>query len=211
VAEGIEGVAGAGGQSNSDLSLGADLAAETIEVPEWFRAYHRAALIDTFLTTPEPFITWIIDRVARQGIPVSIKQIQGFNQFTGRFDQQTSASTTSTGGSYVDLADGAHPELTELGKGTYILLYGCKFSNSANQSHNLISVSVNGAAASDSDAAWFENGPSPAPNLTGSVARATVKDLGQENNTVTAKYKQAGGATMTAESRWLIALKIANL
>lgn len=207
MADGIEGVAGAGGQSNSDLSLGADLAAETIEVPEWFRAYHRAALIDTFLTTPEPFITWIIDRVARQGIPVSIKQIQGFNQFTARFNQ-VSGSSTTTSTTYANLADGAGPQLTELGKGEYVLLYGCKFQNNANQSHNLISVSVNGAGAADADSAWFEN---TLANATGSVSRATVKNLDQENNTVTVKYRQSGGITLTAESRWLIALKIANL
>ena len=163
-------------------------------------------LLGSPLDFPSKFLDWVIKYIENNPPVLPISQIFGFTQFVATFEQVPAAdSTTST--TYADLSGGANPELTELPKGRYLLLYGASLSNSAGAAENYVSVSVNGAAASDNDSGLFGS----TGTTQASVVGATVKDLDQDSNTVTVKYRQSGGITMTARRRWLIALKIANI
>jgi hypothetical protein len=137
---------------------------------------------------------------------IPINRILGFTNFQGRIDEVVAAANT-TSGSYGDLTSSPGPTLTQLPAGKYLLLFGAKLSNSAAAAENYVSLSVNGAAAIDNDSAMFGSTGS----TQASVARALLRDLPLDSNTVALKYRNVGGVTMTAARRWLIAIKVSDL
>lgn len=203
MAEGIDGAtAGSSGQSNSALDIGADIAAESIVPTEREKAVFRSLMLDTFLTIPDPTVEWLSDRIARNGIPVSISQIQGFAQSQAQTADNilTQESTAST--SYANLAT-TGPELTGLPDGQYIVFFGANmFSTTAEPS---MSIQVNSTAASDDDRVVTGAG------TAAHQSRACTKTLNADgNNTITVKYKSNTGGSCTFFNRWLFALKFAN-
>lgn len=148
----------------------------------------------------------------QQGINVPVSQIPGFSQFGARLATVLStAGETTTSNTYVDLAT-AGPEITELSNGKYMLVYGAQAHNTTATGGGIISVSVNGGAASDDNlAATYPDASAAWPTGSSSIVRATLADLVDGNNTVTMKYRR-GNATGTAgfANRWLVAIRYAN-
>lgn len=78
MADGITGVPGGSGAGS--VNLAADIAAQTVDPTERERAVFRALTQETFLSTSDTFVTWILDQIALRGTPISVGQIQGFGQ-----------------------------------------------------------------------------------------------------------------------------------
>jgi hypothetical protein len=189
--------------TSGTLDLGADLAAGTVEAPDWFKTYFRATMLDTFMTTPDVFVTWILDQIALRGVPVSISQISGFSGFTARY---ASVGTTqgTTSAAYTDLAT-VGPTLTGLANGNYVVFFGAT-TQTAGAAQAWMSVQINSTGAQDSDGTF-------AAVTTGtSISRAFVVPLtADDNNTLTAKYHSNGVSNSDFALRWIIALKYGNL
>lgn len=135
---------------------------------------------------------------------LAITSILGFTQFTATHAEVGTRETT-TSATYADLAT-VGPTLTGVGPGTYVILYGAGSFNSAAANACWISVSLNGAAATDGDGSRVD---SLATTGEQSQVRGLVKTLSLASNSVTVKYK-TGGGTASFENRWLIAIKAAN-
>lgn len=181
-----------------------DPAKDTVnDVPEYFMRYLRAALAGPLFSVPKPFETWMIDRVATSGFDLPVSQIVGFSQNLPQYafvgDRETTTSSTFT-----DLPH-AGPTLTGLPDGTYLVGYGARMIGGDANGGAWMSVSVNGAAAQDNDAALNTNAFAvTSPNFV-------VKTLSNDgNNTLEAKYRRDGTATADFSVRWMIALKQAN-
>lgn len=184
-----------------------------VQVTDWFASQLWAALQNPLLYIPKVFETWMSDRVAVAGLDIPISQIVGFTQFTATdsgFDSTIGAeSTTST--TYVDLTTSG-PKISGLADGSYLILFGCQPQNATTGDSAVMSLSINGAAASD-DYVLSANAVTSAayPAGAASCARAVAKTLlNGGNNTVTAKYRSVLGGTATFGRRWMIALKTAN-
>lgn len=174
-----------------------------VEVPDYFKTLFRACMNDPLLFIPKPFETWMVDRVAVSGLNLPIGQIIGFSQFTVQSDFiETNESTTSL--PYTDLAT-VGPTLTGIPDGQYILGFGAQTGVVTDSAS--MSVSVNGAAASDADSATMGTSGAIGGNIVRFIS-STMSTGG--NNTVTAKYKTNNGTTIPFMRRWLIALKYAN-
>ncbi len=133
---------------------------------------------------------------------IPITSILGFTQFTASSSTVvTSESTTST--SYTDLTT-TGPEVTGLSDGQYIVFFGANSSNNTAGASALVSVSINGAAASDNDFAGM------AGTDQMSVCKAVPKTLSAGgNNSVRLKYR-AGSNTASFARRWLVVLRYGN-
>lgn len=138
----------------------------------------------------EEFAQWLEQR----GLRTPVSQVVGFGQFLVQpaTDVLTSESTSSA--TYVDLAT-VGPSLSTLGDGKYLVFFGFVVAAGTNQ--GLMSISVNGASATDS--------------LSTSTARAVAVTLsGGGANTIVSKYRSPGG-TCGFLNRWLLALRYANI
>ena len=135
---------------------------------------------------------------------IPITQILGFTQFIASHAEVGTRETTVSL-SYADLAT-VGPELSTLGPGTYLIMYGGGSFNSSGNEACWISLDINGAGATDSDGCRVDSLPTTGEQ---SMMRALVKTLSAESNTLTVKYK-TGGGTASFENRWLIAIKVAN-
>lgn len=156
---------------------------------------------------PADFMAYILDYIQTSRLQIPIGQVFGFTQFTAQQDVVGLGSAESTSSAtYVDLAT-VGPSLTGLPDGQYIIIFGCDAHNSATGVGSIMSLSINGVAAVDTDSCQM-----PDQTKDTSMARAVVKTLSNGGaNSVIAKYREgyaAGTATFT--HRWLIALKYAN-
>lgn len=139
-------------------------------------------------------------------IPVPISQVQGFSRFTAQpASIATGETTTST--TYADLAT-VGPTLSGLPAGTYLVLVGALLYNNTAGVASSASVSLNGGAASDADAAILVTSGSNVPAVT--AVGFSVKTLTLANNTLRVKYRVNGASTGTFYYRNLVALRIGN-
>ena len=207
MADGLSGAEGAttgsSGQTNSSLNLGADLAAETIVPTEREKAVFRSLMADTFLTTPEAHVTWILDQIALRGTPISVNQIQGFSGFQFQSAEVVTSEATSSL-SYADLTTPG-PTLSGLADGRYAVFIGGYFDTPLGNG-GAISLHVNGSPSTG-----FVGMGSQDARLACSSSNLSVQTLTNDNNnTLTLKYYVSGGTT-TFSNRWLTAVKYANL
>ena len=142
------------------------------------------------------------------GFSIPISQIQGFSQFAAQYATVTTEQAI-TSDTYADLGT-AGPSLSNLPSGKYLFLYGAALEGRPTDNGTIawMSVSVNGAAASDSDGIRQQGA------LAIPASRATIATLRTPSNTVTAKYRWSSSgvpaSNPTASYRWLVALKYAN-
>jgi hypothetical protein len=209
--DGISGITpGGGGQDNSALNIGADLAAESVIVPDYFRTYFRALMLETFRATPDEYVEWMADRIAVNGIPVSISQIQGFTQFTPSNVERvlTHESTTST--SFADLAT-AGPLVSGLADGQYFILFGCLLANEGAgiAGHARCGLQINSDAVDDTNDVILSNAISSGAPIYGETWCAVKTLSAGGNNTVTLKYRAVSN-TARFSRRWLVVMKYAN-
>ena len=161
--------------------------------------------IRRYLSRPESFPQefWgaVLQKVLLDLDKIPGSQIVGLAQFLPRVADiiapSSGESTTST--SFVDLTT-VGPSLNDLSDGTYMLLFGAQCQATA-PSVAVMSVSLNGAAATDADSLVTD-----ATNT--STTRLVIADLrNNNNNAIVAKYRSSGGATCSFLRRWLVAIK----
>ena len=153
---------------------------------------------------PPKFKSWLIDFIAVNIPQIPVGQVVGFERFAGTqvsfFSNLVSGDTTTSSTTYVDLSG---PSLSALEGGEYILMYGCRMQTNNTLVH-YYSPSVNGAAASDVDAA---QGRGP---IIASVARVKIATLPAGTaNTVAMRYR-VDTSTGGFGDRWLVAVRVGN-
>jgi hypothetical protein len=147
---------------------------------------------------PEEFKSWVSDWFATNIPKIPISQIYGFKVQSVKSAPDILAAQATTSTSYVDLTT-IGPTLSQIPNGFYLVLFGANvWVATDNQKH--MSLSVDGAAASDADAMISQGHAS---------GRSVLVDLtnGDHQHTLTAKYRAATG-TGTFADRWLQALKV---
>jgi hypothetical protein len=160
---------------------------------------------------PPKFKSWLIDFIAVNVPQIPVSQIVGFQKFEKGLVTVTAAteivtSESVSGTTYVDAAT-VGPSLSGLLAGTYVLLWGAQIHTISDAAGvGRMSLSINGAAASDTDAVLA--GAGTTVNVTPS--RGKVSTVAGLTNTVVAKYSVFGGGTVEFAKRWLIALKIGS-
>lgn len=172
--------------------------------PDFLTPQERAALqrqLSYPEDLPKKFKSWILQHIAVNGLDIPVSQLHGFTGFQPRV--ATASDTTSTGNSaYTDLGG---PELTDLESGTYLILHGFNSSNPSNPADpgiGLAAPSVNGAAASDTDAAMCEG------EFQSSMFYK-LASLSEPNNSVKLMYRMQGGTGNRDFNRpFLIAIKM---
>lgn len=166
---------------------------------------------------PDAFMAYLTDYIAVNQLPIPLSMIQGY-PLTAPFHAEVSTSEVTSSTSYTDLST-AGPTITKgtaststalgttsLPDGIYLVMFG--FSGFCNNKNHkaYMSISVNGAAASDADSCYTEGDGS---SHGVSVSRAVVKTLtgGVQTNSIAAKFRTTAGNS-TFESRWIIAQRL---
>lgn len=153
---------------------------------------------------PDPAVADLIVRLSQNPAALPILQQQQFGQFLATVATPILTSQTRTSATYGNLTT-VGPSLADLPDGQYLLLFGAAAKCDTATILAVMSLSYNGAAASDNDAVV-----SGAADFV-SVARAVTTTLSTGDNSVDAKYKiSTTAATATFENRWLVAIKYAN-
>ena len=155
---------------------------------------------------PPKFRSWVEQHLAVNG-SFTRGQVEGLTQFDPRAATPIAGlneSTTST--TYTNLTT-VGPELTGIGKGDYLLLFGSQVVTANNGEVGLVSVSINGVAAADSDALIVG---SPGSTINASSMRVVAKELALASNSITMKYRSSLGNAVFFQNRWLFALKTGN-
>lgn len=160
------------------------------------------------LLWPDAAKVWIADYVSQNSL-LPISQVQGFSQFIVKQDTVDTGETRAWEDAYDDLAT-VGPQLTEVGSGKYLVMYGAQVATTEGDVKPQMSIDINAAGATDTDSIYFQASSS---RLNAPLMRALIIDLTESSNSLVCKYKRTGsGATVaTFSSRWLIALRIANL
>jgi hypothetical protein len=157
---------------------------------------------------PREFGAWIKEYMSIHG-EVQPYQIAGFAQRTPKTAQVTTEESTGWTSSYVNLATNG-PELTDLAKGTYLVTYGAQVKMDESGSEPWLSVSINGAAPSDTNGMFMVGATS---RLYVPMAKALLLDLDLPSNALKVQYKRIGtGATVALFSRrYIHAIRVGNL
>lgn len=158
---------------------------------------------------PEAFMSYVQDFIQVSRLLIPVGQLTGFTQYTANAATQISTQESRSATAYGDLAT-AGPELTGLGAGMYVVFFGAtiRVSNDANTAY--AALSVNGAAASDTDSISLNVAGSGASGQA-SLSRVIVKTLSDASNSLAIKYRSSvSGDSSEFSNRWLIALKYSN-
>lgn len=160
---------------------------------------------------PQKFGAWILDYVRLNGqLPRS--SIVGLPNLTPGFSIVTTDQTTSNT-SYTDLGT-VGPQITGLGDGIYLVLFGCQMTVTANIWGGAMSIASDDTAASDANGfaivmTTAEGAEVEAYNLPGMRAHLMTLTHGN-NNTLTAKYRYVSGTNPSYSNRWLAAIRVGN-
>ena len=151
---------------------------------------------------PEEFWANAIDKIGLD-LFLPSSQIQGLSgaapQQARVLDSHPTSSTT-----YVSLAGG--PSFASLPAGAYILTYGSNYDNGTG-GDGFASPSINGAVASDDDAAYAQASVS---ETRFNIFQALTAQLTEDSNTVELKFRVSSG-TGSFFRRWLIVQRTGNL
>ena len=154
---------------------------------------------------PAEFKDWLLDYFAVNIPQIPIGQIVGFGQFTATVGTRVDGQSTTTADSpnYVEL-DSGHPQITGLGKGSYLIYHGCALSHSLTTGTARQTLKFNNEVAVSDNAILGEG-----QNIF-SASRVVQKTFDGPNNTIKCVYAEEGGGTAAFELRWIIAIKYAN-
>ena len=156
------------------------------------------------LMLPADFMSYIVDYVQTSRLIIPIGQVFGFSGFTAQASDFIATSETTTSNTYTNLAT-VGPTLDGLAAGRYVIFLTSLSAIATAGGQAYMSVSVNGAAASDtgSSQVW-----------TSTFASVTVPSLvtlsNPGGNSLVAKYRSSNGSTATFSNRQIFALKYAN-
>lgn len=180
--------------------------------PEDFLSLDERQFLQRILNYPEDlpskFRSWLVDFIAVNIPMIPISQIVGFTQFQARSETVT-GSQSCTNTNYGNLATPG-PTLTGISDGAYLIWFGFKTDQDAD-CQAFMSLSINGSAASDTDACQTGVDGLAGDQVRASISRAVSKSLkNSNNNTIQAKYKavQGNGSWPSIANRWIIALRI---
>lgn len=162
------------------------------------------------LDIPPVWKTWLKAWLESDPPRFLATQMQGYAPLTAHSAAvPDSESTTST--SYTNLGT-TGPEVTDLEAGQYLILFGVTTTvYNVSDKNSYVSPSLNGAGASDSDCAQFEQESSTASGSGTSIMRAIITTLPNSSNSVLLKYKVDSGGTAHFKNRWLITLRTGNV
>jgi hypothetical protein len=172
-----------------------------------FLTPQERSTVQRFLGFPEEFPPefkdWLIDFLAVNIPQIPISQITGFGQFTATVGSRVDGQSSTTSSSYVEL-DGGHPQITGLGKGSYLIYHGCALEASSDVITARQSLKFNEETPVSDNAILGEG------MHIFSASRVVQKTFTGPNNTIKCVYAQEGGGTAYFELRWIIAIKYAN-
>lgn len=183
----------------------------TDRIPEAVPGPDKQIITSIYQFAPEALeqhAQWLEQR----GLRTPVGQVVGFQQFLAGIKEvlayENSGSTT-----YVDLTTPG-PTIDKLSAGRYLLLFGAQIAVATDGGTNTfatrMSPNINATTPSDNDA--VSNVLSIGGTGYVSLARATVKDLTLDNNTVKMQYRVSGGSVAGSwGQRWLIALRVSNI
>lgn len=157
-----------------------------------------------FNVSDTKFPSWMVDTVARYGLPVPISNIIGFSQFTALGNMVGTATESTTSTTYADLAT-VGPELVHLSDGHYAFLYGGSMFVSVAGTTAFMSLKVNGTEGADDISAATQS-----TVITAGVF-GCLQQLDAGDNTVVCRYRSDTGNSVSFLRRWLIGFKYANL
>lgn len=149
---------------------------------------------------PPEFKEWLIDFFAVNIPQIPISQITGFGQYTATVGTRVDGQSSTTSSAYVEL-DGGHPQITGLGKGSYLLYHGCALEASGTTITARQTLKFNDENPVSDNCVLGEG-----QNIF-SASRVVQRTFDGPNNTIKCVYAQEGGGTAFFELRWLIAIK----
>jgi hypothetical protein len=144
------------------------------------------------LLFPDDFKAWLQDWIAVNIPKIPISQIYGFKIHSVKSGAEVATAEALTSSSYIDLTT-VGPEVENLVNGFYVVMFG------GHSQSILMGLSVDGGAVDEEQIANLNE------DSGGAIALLDLT-TGDHQHTVTAKYKSAGGGTVS--ERWMHALKV---
>lgn len=159
------------------------------------------------LMLPADFMSYIVDFIQTQRLNIPIGQVIGFSGFTANFvdDGLGGVEQTTTSTTYVD--PGTVTELSALGSGRYVVLWGGSLKNSVGAgTSTLIAPNINGVVTDNHliSSELTSYGPFGAGGMV-----ATLNNGG--GNTIKLQVRVLAPSTGTFARLWLMALRFANI
>jgi hypothetical protein len=177
---------------------------------DYLTADERAVRVRA-LTSPEDFPqkfgAWLANYVAING-KVNRHQIDGLSRLTPHTAEVLTSEAKSWDATYGDLAT-VGPELTDLGKGTYLVMFGAEVLHQEASVESSMTVSINGATALSSDGVTYFTSSN---SNWYALRRYIVLDLPLPSNTLVCKYRRVGDGATTAnfKNRSLVAIRVGS-
>lgn len=169
-----------------------------------FLTSQERATVQRLLRFPEEFPAefkeWLIDFFAVNIPQIPIGQIVGFSQYTATVGTRVDGQSSTTSSSYIEL-DGGNPQITGLGKGSYLIYHGCALEASGSTITARQTLKFNDETPVSDNAILGEG------QGIFSASRVVQKTFDGPNNTIKCVYAQEGGGTAYFELRWIIAIK----
>lgn len=215
--------------SSMDIVSGLRQAQQQQDEPKAFLTQDERDVVKRLLAFPEEFPpefgTWLVDYLGTagayqqyqvQGLPLLNSQVQtslnqidalvtqvAADQVTVSVDSVLTEETRTTDSSFYAALGTAGPSLSGLTNGSYLVIISCVARSASSGYSALMSVSVNGGAASDSNAAIISN------TSNSSGFSMFTASLASGSNTLTALYKSSNGVIdATFSNRRMAALRI---
>ena len=158
------------------------------------------------LRWPKDTISYLVERMALDGLQIPVSQLSGFTSFTPLLASIAGQGSLTVVNTWSDLSDEAGPTLSALPDGRYVILWGVEFAGGASGANAQAGVKVN-----STEAVLTEAVTQGTIDFVG-VSKAIVKDLSNgDNNSLTLRYYQTTAGTTLGRRRWIMALKYANL
>lgn len=186
--------------------------------PEAFLSQQEREMLQRLLKFPEEIPKehkeWITDYIAVNGLELPIGQVRGLTKWmddhTVRVWQAEVAGGLqgTTSATYTDLST-AGPSLTGMPDGSYIIIHGAYYEGDADV-RGAMALSINGGAASDTDATQAGVDGLSGDQVRMSISTANAKTLSNAgSNSITAKYRRIAGTTSSAafNDRFIIAMR----
>jgi hypothetical protein len=154
---------------------------------------------------PREFGAWVLEYLAVNGT-LQPFQVEGLSLSAPRTASVATSETRGWDSSYGDLAT-VGPTLSDLGPGTYLVMFSCEVQNTEAGVESHMSISINGATALDADGvALFTSSVS----LNAPISRFIVLPLTLPKNTIKCQYKRigSGASAATFRSRNIIAIRL---
>ena len=156
---------------------------------------------------PERFGAWLKEYVALNG-KVNTHQIEGLSLRRPRSADVLTNENKTFSSTYGDLAT-VGPELTDLGRGTYLVMFGAEVLHQEADVETSMSISINGATALSADGVTYSTSSN---SNRYPLRRYIVLDLPLPSNSILCKYRRIGSGATGADfrNRYLTAIRVGN-